>query len=415
MRRGSPFVDPGGVAIFKLSALACVVGLAAYAAPAMASDVDFHWDGRQFVTGDGSFSLRPKGRLLLDTSTTDGSRFDARNLVGDEIRAARIGVEGMVGSHLFYTAEGDFAGGKAILRGTYLAWRDRWAGKDVELVLGNRLSERGVDGSSSSDGTPFLERNAVALAVIPLKGFYGWGGIAKVYGSDWHVTAQVAGDDPGNLGVARDVTSYLARAHWNPVKSGQNVVHVGAWGFYEDFPPDLASHGRNVSWAGHINKEVQVPLGVLRDPVHGAGYGLELGAVRGPVWGFVEVGRREIETRSDNVAIDATAWTAGWMITGETAAYSSRGGTFVKIGPKAPVSKGGPGAWEVAVRYQTLDNTDAPLGGKGSEAELGVNWRLEDWLRLMVNLSHWEVTHRGGAYVGTDDGDSLAGRLQISF
>ena len=103
------------------------------------------------------------------------------------------------------------------------------------------------------------------------------------------------------------------------------------------------------------------------------------------------------------------------MITGEKPAYSSRGGTFVKIGPRSPVSKGGPGAWEVAVRYQTLDNTDAPLGGKGQEAEVGVNWRLEDWLRLMVNLSHWEVTHRAGKYAGVDDGDSLAGRLQIAF
>ena len=33
----------------------------------------------------------------------------------------------------------------------------------------------------------------------------------------------------------------------------------------------------------------------------------------------------------------------------------------------------------------------------------------------MVNLSHWEVTHRAGKYAGVDDGDSLAGRLQIAF
>ena len=416
LRRSSESGRPlGGVVIFKLSALACAAALAAGVAPAAASDVDFHWDGRQFVTADRGFSLRPKGRLLLDASTTDGSAFAARNIVGDEMRALRFGVEGMVGEHLFYTAEGDFAGDKAILRGTYLAWRDRWAGKDVELVLGNRLSERGLDGSSSSDGTPFLERNAVALAVIPLKGFYGWGGIAKVYGADWHVTAQVAGDDPGNLGVAKDVTTYLARTHWNPVKSAAGVVHLGAWGFYEDFPPGMDSHSRNTAWAGHLNKEVQVPLGALADPVYGAGYGVELGAARGPVWGFVEAGRRVIDTRTDHVTADATAWTAGWMITGENSAYSSRGGTFVKIAPRAPVSKGGPGAWEVAVRYQSVDNTDAPLGGKGQEAEVGVNWRLEDWLRLMVNLSHWEVTHRAGKYAGVDDGDSLAGRLQIAF
>ena len=145
LRRGSKSSRPlGDVVIFKLSAMAWAAALAVCAAPAAASDVGFHWDGRQFVTADGGFSLRPKGRLLLDASTTDGSAFAARNIVGDEIRALRFGVEGMVGEHLFYTAEGDFAGDKAILRGTYVAWRDRWAGKDVELVLGNRLSERGL-------------------------------------------------------------------------------------------------------------------------------------------------------------------------------------------------------------------------------------------------------------------------------
>ena len=106
LRRSSESGRPlGGVVIFKLSALACAAALAVGVAPAAASDVDFHWDGRQFVTADGGFSLRPKGRLLLDASTTDGSAFAARNVVGDEVRALRFGVEGMVGEHLFYTAE----------------------------------------------------------------------------------------------------------------------------------------------------------------------------------------------------------------------------------------------------------------------------------------------------------------------
>ena len=64
---------------------------------------------------------------------------------------------------------------------------------------------------------------------------YGWGGIAKVYGPDWHVTAQVAGDDPGNLGVAKDVTTYLARTHWNPVKSAAGVVHGDPHLLFEAF------------------------------------------------------------------------------------------------------------------------------------------------------------------------------------
>lgn len=400
--------------IFKLSVLLSAAGLLACAAPA-AADVDFHWDGRQFVGGDGAFSVRPKGRILLDASTTDGSDHELRNVRGEELRALRLGVDGLVGEHLFYTVEGDFAGDEPILRSTYLAWRDRWAGHDVELTLGNRLSERGLDGSSSSDGTPFLERNSVALAVSPLKGFYGWGAIGKVFGDGWHVAAQVAGDDPGNVGVARDVTSYLVRAHWNPVRLRSGSAHLGAWGFYEDYPADLASVSKNTAWAGHINSAVQVPLGVLAEPTSGGGYGLEAGGASGPFWSYLEVARREVRTRRDDVHADAMSFSAGWMITGEASAYSGRNGTFVKIGPRAPLSKGGIGGWEVALRYQTLDNSDAPLGGRGHETELGVNWRLEDWMRLMVNLSHWQVRHPAGRYAGVDGGDTLAGRLQINF
>lgn len=394
-----------------LAGVAAAFGVSA----AWASEGDLHWDGRQLVSPDGGFSIRPKGRLLLDASTTEGSRFPAREVSGDEMRALRLGFDGMIGNHLFYTAEGDFAGDEPVLRSTYVAWRDRWAGKDVEFTLGNRLSERGLDGSSSSDGTPFLERNSIALAIAPLKGFYGWGGIAKVYGDDWHVAMQVAGDDPGNRGVARDTTSYLARAHWNPIKGGDGAVHLGLWGFYEDYPSDLAAHAKNTAWAGHINSAVKVPLGTLRNPRDGAGYGVELGGAHGPLWSYLEAGRREVRTAAEDVHADAVSFSAGWMITGEAPAYATRSGTLVKIGPKAPVSKGGVGGWEVAVRYQTLDNTDAPLGGRGREAELGVNWRLEDWMRLMVNLTHWEVRHRAGAYVGDDSGDTLAGRLQINF
>ena len=372
-------------------------------------------DRGEFASPDGGFSIRPKGRLQLDLYSTTGSQHQARNLSGLEVRTLRAGVTGGLGEHLIYNAEGDFQNGETVLRATYLAWRDRWAGKEVELTLGNRLSERGLDGSSSSEGAPFLEKNSVALAIAPVKGFYGWGAIAKVYGPRWHVAGQVAGEDPANRAATRDTVAYLLRAHWNPVSSAPGAVHLGAWGFYEDYGEDRGSLSRNTSWGGHFNDQVQVSLGAVREPLHGEGYGIELGGVHGPLWSFLEAGRREIAARGDHVAVQAWSVSAGWSLTGEPPAYSRRSGTFVKTGPGRPLSQGGPGALDVAIRYQVLDNTDAPSGGLGREAQVGVNWRLEDWLRLMVDLSHWEVERRAGPYVGADSGDSLAGRLQVAF
>lgn len=372
------------------------------------------WEDGEFVSEGRGFSLRPKGRLLLDLYSTSGSQHDARNLAGRELRTLRGGVTGRIGQHLIYNAEGDFQDGEAVVRATYLAWRDQWADKEIELTLGNRLSERGLEGSSSSDGAPFLERNSVALAISPVKGFYGWGAIAKVYGPNWHVAGQIAGEDPANRAATRDTVTYLIRGHWNPIASDRGAVHLGAWSFYEDYR-DRDSLSRNTSWAGHFNDQVQVSLGAVREPLHGDGYGVELGGVQGPIWSFLEAGRRDIAARGDHIAIDAWSLSAGWSLTGEPPAYSRRSGTFVKTAPARPLSQGGFGAWDVAIRYQVLDNTDAPLGGLGREAQMGVNWRLEDWLRVMLDLSHWEVDRRAGPYQGADSGDSLAGRLQVAF
>ena len=416
--RGRGNSSSGEASIFKRAVLAAAgaVLAAGVGAPARADSL-LEWDGsaRQFESPDGGFTVRPKGRLLLDIGATGGSQHDDRNISDQEVRTFRFGVDGLVGEHVFYTVEGDFTAKDPVLRGTYVAWRDKLAGHDVELTLGNRLSERGLDGSSSSDGTPFMERNTVATAIAPLKGFYGWGAIGKVFGPTWHVAVQAAGYDPADPDLARGTQAYLARAHWNPVKRREGLIHLGAWGFHEDFPSDLASLTKTTTWAGHYNEHLKVTTGPLADPLSSDGYGLELGGVKGQFWSFAEAGRRDVETRSDHVKIDAMSLSAGWMITGDPSTYAPRVGNVGKIAPLAPLSKGGLGGWELAVRYQRLDNTDAPLGGRGEETTLGLNWRLEDWMRLMVNVSRWKVTHPAGTYAGVDEGQALAGRLQVSF
>lgn len=377
----------------------------------------WHWErgAPELSSADGQITFRLKGRAVFDTGITRGSDHPERNMSGDEFRTLRLGFDGQVGSHISYSFDSDFVNHKPAVKGAYIVWRDHWQGHDVELALGNRLSERSLEGSSGSDGSPFMDRNAVASAITPLKGFYGMGVIGKVYGHDWHLATQIAGDDLGNPGVARDTLTYMARGHWNPVKTPAATLHLGAWGYYEDFPADLASLSRNSSWGGHFNDRLQVPLGTLRNPLEAAGYGLEFGGVAGSGWTFLEVGRRGIELRADHVNVDALALSAGWMITGEAPSYSARGGTLGKVYPRAPLSRGGAGAFEVALRYQILDNTDAPSGGKGHEASVGLNWRLEEWMRLMVNVSHWDVEHKIGKFAGKDAGDSLAGRFQVSF
>ena len=137
--------------------------------------VDWSEGAPKFVS-PGGFTFRPRGRVLIDAQTTTGSRYDPRNITTTGTRALRLGVEGTYGPNVFYQFEADFADAGTEVTSAYFGWRQKLSSDiTTEVSLGSRLTERGIDGSTGSDQTPFLERNAVGVGLIPLKGFFGLG------------------------------------------------------------------------------------------------------------------------------------------------------------------------------------------------------------------------------------------------
>lgn len=392
-----------------------VVAVAAAPPPAKPATT-INWDPAvpELVSPDGGARFKLKGRLLVDVSSTNGSRYAARNITGSEARGLWVGFEGAKGPFA-YQVQVDLADNDVSVKSAYLAWRGRVPVGEVEITVGNRLSERSLDGSSSSETTPFLERNAVASAITPLKGFYGMGLTGKLFGEGWHLAAQVAGDDVNNPGDARDTVTTMVRGHWNPPVGEAATVHLAAWGFHEAFSSGVTSLSRNTFWAGHFNDNLQVSLGTLAAPDTAIGYGGELGLVRGPLWSFAEYGEREIRLPAREVLVSAWSLSAGWFVTGEGAPYARRTGAFTRMRPAHPLSRGGWGSVELVGRLEGLDNSDAPFGGTGEALTLGVNWRLEEWLRLMLNASRWKTDNSAGAFVGPDDGQAVTGRMQLTF
>lgn len=380
-------------------------------------NVTVNWEPTpEFVSADGRFRFKPRGRAYFDGSWTGGSEHADRNISGTEARALWMGFEGQI-DRFNYILSVDVANGEAAIRSAYIAWRSRTPVGEVEITLGNRLNEKGLEGSSSSEGTPFMERNAVALAVSPQKGLYSLGVGAKLFGDGWHLAAQVAGDDiNNNPGTSRDTVTTMVRGHWNPVRTETGAVHLAAWSFHEAFSGGVARANRNSYWGGgHFNDNLMTPMGGLDDPSESIAWGLELGATSGPGWAFAEYGRRRIEARPISGAVEAWTLSAGWSLTGDRPGYSRRAGTWVRTAPDRPLSEGGIGAVELVGRLQRLDNTDIPLGGRGEEVTLGVNWKLEEWLRLMLDATLWRTETPAGAYAGKDAGQALNGRLQVSF
>jgi len=368
----------------------------------------------EFVSADGRFRFKPRARVYLDTSWTGGSDHPARNISGTELRALWLGFEGQADA-FSYALTADLANDEVTVRNAYVAWRDRTPAGEVEVTVGNRLTERTVEGSGSSEGAPFMERNVVAVALSPLKGLYGLGLTGKVFGDGWHVAAQIAGDDINNPGTTRDTVTSTVRAHWNPVRTDAATVHLGAWAFHEAFSSGVTRLTRNTSLAGHFNDNLTVALGTIDSPSEAVAWGLEAGGISGPAWAFAEYGERRVQGRPISAAVNAWSASAGWYLTGERPGYAARTGAWGRVRPNRPLSEGGPGAMEVAVRVQRLDNTDAPSGGLGKEVALGLNWKPEEWMRLMLDASLWRVEGPAGAYAGKDRGQAVNGRLQLSF
>ena len=83
------------------------------------------WKGApQLVDKESGWSFKPRGRLMYDFATVDGPEGYENGGLGfsNEVRRARIGVEGTIPGDLGYKFELDFAGGEAEFADAFLSY-----------------------------------------------------------------------------------------------------------------------------------------------------------------------------------------------------------------------------------------------------------------------------------------------------
>lgn len=371
--------------------------------------------GPQLRSSDGFFTFSPRGRVMIDFSSTHGSMYDERNISGTTARNARLGAEGDIG-RLSYKLDVDFADDATSVKDAWIAYSAHLFGLPTTYYVGNKLKDRSIEGSGTLSREPFMERNAVADLGAGVNGYYGLGGYVKVYGQNWHIGASITGDDLDNTGDTSDSVMYSFRGTYNPIKGRQGFVHLGSWYYYEKLGKDITSINNVPRIGQRFNDNLRVSSSSIADPTRDEAYGYELGGVFRNFWGFGEWTRRRIDSSSvDVVDRTASSVSAGWLITGEKPGFSSRSGVWGTTKVYSPVTSGGWGAWELAVRVDRYDFRDAPKGGTGNSNTIGLNWYLNDWSRLMLDYVDWKTDNRVGSYKGPDDGNSIGLRAQISF
>jgi len=382
----------------------------------------------KFSSDDGRSSMEINGRVFVDGAqlpkqyskgrTKDDKVYDSQT--GTEIRKAYLGVEGKFWKDWAYDLTVDFAENEVDIKDANISYKG-W--KNNEITMGQQKPDFGLENSQSSKYSQFMERGLTDEFSPDRDLGISWHNV-----QDWGAFTLGAyipnSIDTDELGKHRaDAYTYIGRITFAPVDLSSQVVHLGASGAYSDYSSKevIDFDARPES---HLSEKIVGSRDIL-DPDSTSRYGLEA-AYSG--YGFlVESEYVATSTRGihedgpgDRETFDYNAWyvSASYMLTGESHPYSKKKGTFGRVTPDKPLSKGGWGAWEMGLRFSSIDLNDNNYnGGEMDDITLGLNWYLENNLKVMLNYINYDADNYidSSKYVSDQDEHIVQTRIQWDF
>jgi phosphate-selective porin OprO/OprP len=376
----------------------------------------FWKEGLRFETADKDFTLKLGGRLMYDfgwISEDDGIKADPD--IGEqedatETRRARLYISGLLYGNIEYKLQFDFAGGDADLK-------DAWLGTKLpigKIKVGHFKEPFGLEELTSSKYITSMERSLPTEAFAPSRN----AGV-MLYDSafdeqmTWAVGMFRETDDNGDM---EDDGGYsvTGRVTALPIyeDKGASLLHIGA-----------AYSSRNTTRDSDLGVDAERyrsrPEAHMFDRFVDTGdfasdhtelVGLEAAWVDGPLSIQGELVFANAETTSSTGNFDGYYVQGSYFLTGEHRNYKRSSGSFSRVKPKKNWGwNSGPGAWEVAVRYSSVDLDDSSVaGGELDDVTVGLNWYLNPNTRLMWNYIHADKDDVGNA-------DMFLARLQIDF
>lgn len=350
---------------------------------------------------DGSWEWQPIGRIFWDTvfADRDNSNLEATN---SELRRARLGFQGRI-APIKYKLELNFANS-----GT-ASWKDVWLSYNNKNDLGKWFVKVGQHHvpfghatiSSSKykllirrplfgDGPQTSRAVGIAYRQDANRWFFHTGAFIPALGT---------GSDETGEGTT-DRMTYALRMGGQPFfKDKTHLIHAAISYQHEEFNGDTFSNIDN-SLLSHVGDGDALVANFGTNTDDSNAYDIELISVWGPIHGVFEYVAWNVSDPDGDADLSAWAFDVGWFLTGESMKYKT--GVFSGIKPKAPIGKGGWGAWQIAARLENMDLTDGNIiGGEADVFTIGLNWYLTSNTRLMANYGTVLDFNRNGF---ADDG-----------
>lgn len=383
------------------------------------------WSGAS-ETREGEQRFKVRGRVQWDvysvSTESNATGAGADNFDGDYTRSGfrrvRLGVEGRFTDDWRYKAE------ISLLPGNTVEYEDvfvEYTGSNFSLILGNNKAIAPLEEATSSRFITFNERAAMISAFD-----YGrqLGAVVMTNGGNWGLGAGAYGNSPNtadgtaansDLDNNTERLTLQARGYFAPVMDatpeGTTLWMIGATARYRDAGDDAGSLRYRARPAGVGFGDRYIDTGEgggLADisSESDTAFTIESAAIFGPFSLQAEYGWLEVE-RDGPLAVNQFDPTfeggyvdAIWNITGENRVWRVSDGTFQRTPVARPLHDGGPGLWQVAARFETLQlgdgvGTTGATGVNSGELEaytLGLHWYPHPQVGFKLNFAHTEIT-----------------------
>ena len=353
--------------------------------------------GIKVTSPDRKFEASIGGRMHFDAYAFD------RDVVAttgtSEFRRARLTLAGKA-LGWDYKIEQDFAAGTNLegLRDAHISTA-LWGGR---ATIGHFKPYRSMEELTSSNEIPMMERTFASSSGL-FNGRQYQQGVGYQRSADNYTAGFTVFNLRSPAGPRNEGMGAAGRVTWAPINNDNDTLHFGTWGRLEHATQGSADLSAVANYAGRRGpaQTIATTTGASRNTV--TAYGLEAAGAFGPLFFQGEYVNATFGQPLGNDQ-DVTTWylQGSWLINGGHKGYKSATGVFAA--PRGTDK----GLWELAARYDTIENRDI-ANRRATNVILGVNYYVNPNLRFMFNYT------QGDNEVNGDQTAQYALRTQFSW
>ncbi|OUS31144.1 hypothetical protein A9Q99_04840 [Gammaproteobacteria bacterium 45_16_T64] len=371
-------------------------------------------------SNDNEFQYKLDGRVMLDFGTVSNSKDENELFSNSEFRRVRLAIKTKMYKNWSGEFDLDFSEGAVELKDLWAAY-DGFSSQNLKIKVGHQKPNFSMNEVTTSRWATFMETSMVSDTFAPGRRI---GISATNYADRYFFGVSLFGDEAVVNNAEEDRSErygYSVRAVYRPFAKLEDhkVLHVGL--NYMMRKPQSDS-GDEIKYSArpesHFIDYKYLNTDTISDVDKIITTGIEVASLWGRFSTQAEYLKSEVEVKSEgsNSSFDGGYGTIAYFITSDYRVYNYSDGEFGAVQPSATN-----GAWEIALRYSTLDLNDGSAGITGGEATnltLAVNWYINN--NFMMKLNYISVDNdddadKKGKFVGGDNLNIIGCRLQYLF